>query len=1231
MPAQTIEDLGKLVKAKHPGDYDDLSDADLGAKVKAKHPGDYDDFTDTPAAAKPAPGLLQRAVDATTIDVSQFRKNNPHLAPVALAIPDLLSGIGAGAISTGVGAYNLARKIPGMDKVLPAPSEAATALTQPPDSNMGHVGKFVEQGAEYIAPIGEVNAAVKGIQAARAARLAIAGAPTAGKLLPALARIGAEAGTAGATAAVQSGGDPDAALMAAGTTGVVGGAVAAIPPAAKAAIGRALIQGTRPLSEGAIALADRFRVPLNHGDLGGSKMIQGINKVLSATVAPDLYEAEAAKAQTGLNAGAQELSNGFVHDTHSAGQDTVDRMLASAKEHTADANAYHATLEGIEADPKNIKSVPTGKTTPQTASTLLGPDGRPAAGAPGAVPVMEDVGLPVNIKGTRSALDGWIDKLTTGVPAADQRLDPTLAVLNALKASPDYLPASKVNRLMGFLKETQRGDASPMSKFLAGKILDQLEPAIQATMKDAGPEAVEALNGARDSWAKRSNILETVQDLSTDVTGKTGQTAAAEKLLASADRNFPMLEKVLATAPEAKKALGDAFLTNKVFSKVAGGDDLRTAVQSRNLWNQLGKRTKEALYTPDQIRDVNDFLELTQRISENPNPSGTGYINGILKAVGLITHPIGGGAAIVAGRRAAQFLLNPERATLLRTAIEGGGTEAGANALAKLEEMDAAKPTAATEAAPQRQQPLQQQQSGPEAGPHGPIYTEFAGNPREALAHVRSQGTGIAEDAIPHESEGGIGLPWGFTGTPAKDFHDGFGVSHIDAAHPGWLDAHVDEIAKMPVVKRYFNQDGTVNGLVLSDGRHLVNVAKNWNGDPAKPWIVTGYDPLAPRTKFRVPGAPAGAGPTPPATNGPGPIVQESAPAGNTPPAAGSVVTMDPRDIKADPARFQYKRDTGGAAGVGEELKGVQKYDPELGGVLSVWHDPANGQTYVVNGHHRLELANRAQAPQVTVRYLDAANAAEARTKGAMINIAEGRGTPIDAAKVFRENHLSAADLDAKGISLKGEVAKQGQNLAQLSGSIFDRVIQGEIPVQRASLIGELLPNHADQHVAFEIMAKAEKSGKPLTNDAFREYVDFVRNGPKKAAAGAENMNLFGDEDLPDQSAALEMASLSDYIRKRMMTEKTLFSTVAQTRKAKMLAEAGNSMGDRNAEIASGAAQHLAAYDKLKAMSGPINDALRNGAESLGRRGAPANDIKNHAYERIRAAVAKIIGGSASE
>jgi hypothetical protein len=43
----TIEELGRKVKAKYPGKYDDMSDAEVGRKVKAQYPAAYDDYVET--------------------------------------------------------------------------------------------------------------------------------------------------------------------------------------------------------------------------------------------------------------------------------------------------------------------------------------------------------------------------------------------------------------------------------------------------------------------------------------------------------------------------------------------------------------------------------------------------------------------------------------------------------------------------------------------------------------------------------------------------------------------------------------------------------------------------------------------------------------------------------------------------------------------------------------------------------------------------------------------------------------------------------------------------------------------------------------------------------------------------------------------------------------------------------------------------------------------------------
>lgn len=43
----TVDELGRLVKSKYPGKYDDLSDVAAGRLVKSNYPGSYDDYVET--------------------------------------------------------------------------------------------------------------------------------------------------------------------------------------------------------------------------------------------------------------------------------------------------------------------------------------------------------------------------------------------------------------------------------------------------------------------------------------------------------------------------------------------------------------------------------------------------------------------------------------------------------------------------------------------------------------------------------------------------------------------------------------------------------------------------------------------------------------------------------------------------------------------------------------------------------------------------------------------------------------------------------------------------------------------------------------------------------------------------------------------------------------------------------------------------------------------------------
>jgi|GEM_PF-5822773 len=341
-----------------------------------------------------------------------------------------------------------------------------------------------------------------------------------------------------------------------------------------------------------------------------------------------------------------------------------------------------------------------------------------------------------------------------------------------------------------------------------------------------------------------------------------------------------------------------------------------------------------------------------------------------------------------------------------------------------------------------------------------------------------------------------------------------------------------------------------------------------------------------------------------------------------TPTPDPDIFRVPTKSLAVDPVRFQYKVEGIGQGGVNEELKASKKWDPALAGVISVWKDPQDGKTYVVNGHHRFDLASRLNVPELTVRFIDAPDAKEARARGALMNIAEGRGTAIDAAKFMRDTGMSPAQMEERGVSLKGMVAREGSALANLAPSIFDDVVHGNINQKRAVIIGENLPDHADQMGAIAVLRNAESRGKRLTDAEVRELIRRTAQAERKVE---QQDTLFGVEEMT-QNLALEEAQLSNFVRTKLGNEKKLFSTVGNQSAAERLGAAGNKIdADANKQIAEQAEQALAVYDKLSLSAGPISDALREGARKVAN-GEKLDTVKESVYTAVRDSVARLLG-----
>jgi hypothetical protein len=141
----TIEELGKKVKAKYPGQYDDMPDAQVGQRVKAKYPGAYDDFTDAPQASAPA----ERSAGGFLSNVASSAGKLVTDTASAIAHPvDTAMGIGKLAVGLAPGAAAIQSMIPGEQP----PEQAVNALTDFVKQRYGGIEEFKKTA--YEDPVG---------------------------------------------------------------------------------------------------------------------------------------------------------------------------------------------------------------------------------------------------------------------------------------------------------------------------------------------------------------------------------------------------------------------------------------------------------------------------------------------------------------------------------------------------------------------------------------------------------------------------------------------------------------------------------------------------------------------------------------------------------------------------------------------------------------------------------------------------------------------------------------------------------------------------------------------------------------------------------------------------------------------------------------------------------------------------------------------------------------------
>ncbi len=251
--------------------------------------------------------------------------------------------------------------------------------------------------------------------------------------------------------------------------------------------------------------------------------------------------------------------------------------------------------------------------------------------------------------------------------------------------------------------------------------------------------------------------------------------------------------------------------------------------------------------------------------------------------------------------------------------------------------------------------------------------------------------------------------------------------------------------------------------------------------------------------------------------------VQSPAPRPTSPAVDGvvgvPVIQVPAGEIVTRPDLMQFKRIDDEKRGTNAEDKLTGQWDDLKAGNLLVWEpkEPAMyglapGERYIVaNGHHRFEFgldqAVKGFNVQV-VREADGYSANDARSLGAEINIAGGRGSIYDQARFIR-NEAEARGQDA-ALERARRVGARGRKAATIAidagNDLFTSFINEQLTPDQAEAIARSAPGSEPlQRIGIQ---EARRGMGPAALVNFIEAIKVQTAGQK-----AEALDLFGADD----------------------------------------------------------------------------------------------------------------------
>lgn len=320
------------------------------------------------------------------------------------------------------------------------------------------------------------------------------------------------------------------------------------------------------------------------------------------------------------------------------------------------------------------------------------------------------------------------------------------------------------------------------------------------------------------------------------------------------------------------------------------------------------------------------------------------------------------------------------------------------------------------------------------------------------------------------------------------------------------------------------------------------------------------------------------------------------------------VATLEPGEILVDARRFQFK-EGGDAAGVTSALEGVTRFDRSLAGQILVWEDSA-GKVFVVDGHQRVGLANRALASGqdpaevrlsgFVLRETDGVTALDAMRIGAVRNLSATTGSALDAAKVLRGIGPAGEGM-LPPLPPNSAMLRQGRFIARLGDDAFNAVVNEVVPARQAAVVGELITGDAEQVATIDALARL----KPANEVQARAMVEQIRvAGFKKQTTG----DLFGEREIAE-TLIRERAQVIDAAMRQARQDKTTFSRLV-SRGTDIEDVGANKLDSRaNRQRLEESGQAIETISRLANTKGPISDAIGKAAQEVADGAKPADTI----------------------